>query len=460
MQKKAAAFFYEVIPNRIHFNRGEFLLNRKILRLAIPNIVSNLTIPLVGLVDTWLMGHLSDSIYIGAVALGSVIFMFLYSVFGFLRASTTGFAAQQYGARRLDETIAVLGQGMFVALAGAALLLLLQSPLKQWSFQWMEGSPDVEELAGAYFSIRIWAAPAALANYVLSGWFIGMQNARSPMVVALVVNLLNIAFSMFFVLQGGMQSNGVALGTVVAQYGGLITAFFMFFRYYRKLLKYWSLNLIMRLERFKLFFRVNKDILIRSVLLTGTFFYFTTYSAKLGDNILNINSLMLQFLWILSYFIDGFAYAAESLVGRAYGAGSSRMLRQVVLRIFIISGFLSALFSLLYGFFYLDLFSVLTDKIDLLEQVRQYRWWIWLMPVISFAAFVWDGIYIGALASVALRNSMIVSSLFVFLPVIYASPRSFGNHGLWLALLGFLLARGLMLSFLYRKSVLLPLERP
>ncbi len=428
-------------------------MNRKILRLAIPNIISNLTIPMVGLVDVWLMGHLDDSIYIGAVALGSVIFMFIYSVFGFLRASTTGFTAQNLGARRLDETIHVFGQGLIVALIGAILLLSLQVPLRQMSLFLIEGSPEVESLASEYFHIRIWAAPAALANYVLSGWFIGMQNAKSPMVVALVVNVFNIVFSMMFILGFGMKSDGVAYGTLLAQYSGFFTAVFLFFRYYRKLLKYWSFKLILKLERIKNFFKVNKDILIRSVLLTGTFFYFTTYSAKLGDDILNVNSLMLQFLWILSYFIDGFAYAAESLVGKAIGAKDTKSLKRYIGRIFLVSGVLSIGFSGLYIFFYQDIFSFLTDKPLLKTMVYEYRYWIWLMPVISFAAFVWDGIFIGALASKELRNSMIISSIFVFLPILYFTSDLLGNHGLWLALLSFLLARGIMLTVLYPRKV-------
>lgn len=424
-------------------------IDRSIIRLAIPNIISNITIPLVGLVDTFLVGHLENSNYIGAVALGSVVFMFLYSGFGFLRASTTGFTAQSYGARSFNGAMLALGQGLLVALAGAVLLLVFQNPIKLMAFGLMNGSPEMESLAAQYFSIRIWAAPAALGNYVLSGWFIGMQNAKSPMIVAIVVNVLNILISSLCILVWEMKSDGVALGTVMAQYGGFLTSLYFFFRYYRKLLKYWSLKAILSLDRLATFFKVNTDILIRSLLLTGTFFYFTTYSARLGDDILNLNSLMLQFLWLLSYFVDGFAYAAESLVGKAVGAKDRIRLKQYVIRIFQFAGWITLGVSLLYFFFYDDFFEILTDKQELKNLLGDYAHWIWLMPLVATAAFIWDGIYIGAIASKSLRNSMIVSSLLVFLPMLHVLVPVLHNQGMWLALLAFLFTRGLMLTLYY-----------
>lgn len=427
------------------------IIDRQIFRLAIPNIISNITIPLVGLVDTFLVGHLDNSNYIGAVALGSVVFMFLYSGFGFLRASTTGFTAQSYGARSFQGAMLAMGQGLLVAAVGATLLLIFQNPLKSLAFGLMNGSAEMESLAAQYFSIRIWAAPAALGNYVLSGWFIGMQNARSPMVVAIIVNVLNILISSLCILVWDMKSDGVALGTVIAQYGGFLTSLYFFFRYYRKLLKYWSLKAILNVSRLATFFRVNTDILIRSLLLTGTFFYFTTYSAHLGDDILNLNSLMLQFLWLLSYFVDGFAYAAESLVGKAVGARDSGRLRQYVIRIFQFAAVITLIISLLYFFFYDDFFDVLSDKQELRILLNDYAHWIWLMPLVATAAFIWDGIYIGAIASKALRNSMIISSLLVFLPLLHFLVPVLHNQGMWLALLAFLLTRGLMLTIYYPK---------
>lgn len=428
-------------------------IDHSIIRLAIPNIISNITIPLVGLVDTFLVGHLENSNYIGAVALGSVVFMFLYSGFGFLRASTTGFTAQSYGARSFEGAMLALGQGLLVAVFGAILLIAFQNPIKHMAFGLMNGSEEMETLAAQYFSIRIWAAPAALGNYVLSGWFIGMQNAKTPMVVALVVNVLNILMSTLCILVWDMKSDGVALGTVLAQYGGFLTSLFFFFRYYRKLLKYWSLKLILNLGRLRTFFRVNTDILIRSLLLTGTFFYFTTYSARLGDDILNLNSLMLQFLWLLSYFVDGFAYAAESLVGKAAGAKDRTRLQQYVIRIFQFAGYITLIVSLLYFFFYEMFFEVLTDKEELHLLLNDYAHWIWLMPLVATAAFIWDGIYIGAIASKALRNSMIISSLLVFLPLLHFLVPLLHNQGMWIALLAFLLMRGLMLTIYYPEII-------
>jgi multidrug resistance protein, MATE family len=428
-------------------------INRKILDLALPNIVSNITVPLVGLVDIWLMGHLDNAVYIGAILLGSMIFLFLYAGFMFLRMGTTGFTAQARGARNLQETINILGRALLIVLLASVLLIAFQSIIGWISFKLISGSSEVESLALEYFRIRIWAAPATLGIFVLSGWFIGMQNAKTPMIIALLVNIANIIFSAFFIMYLGMKSDGVALGTVIAQYSGLILGLVLLFRYYGKLFKYWRLKSILYWEAIKQFMKVNNNILIRSILLTGTFFYFTAESASYGDDILSINSLLLQFLWILSYFIDGFAFAAEALVGKAVGAKNRSQLSSTIKSIFRWGFYISIPVTLIYVLFNQWMLTVLTDNHELILLSKDYEFWIWLMPLITFSAYIWDGIYVGATAGAAMRNTMILSSLLIFLPAYYLLKADFGNQALWFAIMLFMAARGITMTVISKKVV-------
>jgi MATE family multidrug resistance protein len=428
-------------------------VNRKILRLAVPNIISNLTVPLVGLTDMVLMGHQNSAIYMGAVSLGSMIFMFIYSGFGFLRMGTSGFTAQAYGERSFEKSMNALSRALLTGLSAALLLILLQWPLAWIIFELIEGSAEVEHFAKQYFFIRIWAAPATLAIYAFTGWFIGMQNARSPMAIAITVNLLNVGFSIFFVKYAGMTARGVALGTLIAQYIGVAVSIFLFARYYGKIVKYWNRKAMMKLEGFKVFFRVNSDILIRTLLLTGTIFYFNAKSASFGNEILAVNSALLQFLWVYSFFIDGFAFAAEALVGRYVGANHKSNLKRAVKLLFLWGAGVSLPMTLIYHFggdFFLHL---LTDVESVYQAAQPFQFWTALIPVVTFAAFLWDGIYVGATASRTMRNAMILSSLFVFLPAFYLLEAPFGNHGLWLAILLFMASRGIFLGLRAEKAV-------
>jgi MATE family multidrug resistance protein len=421
-------------------------MRKKVLDLAIPNIISNITIPLVGLVDIWLMGHLESSVYIGAIALGSMIFTFVYAGFGFLRMGTSGFTAQAYGARNLEESILILSRALLIGLIIAFTLIIFQNPIASFSFWVIGGSPEVESLAREYFKIRIWAAPATLGIYALTGWYTGMQNAKIPMVIAIIVNIMNIIFSASFIFILDMKSDGVALGTVLAQYTGFIVSIIFFKKYYSKLIKYYSHKAAMNWAAINKFMKVNKDIMIRSLLLTGTFFYFTAESAVYGNDLLAVNSLMIQFLWILSYFMDGFAFAAEALVGKAIGMKDKKLLRNTVSTIFKMGLFVSIIVTIIYFFGNESIFRILTDKEDIITLSRDFEFWIWLMPLVTFAAFIWDGIYIGATAGTLMRNSMIIASLVLFLPIYYLFESQLGNHALWLALMFFMAARGIILA--------------
>jgi MATE family multidrug resistance protein len=429
-------------------------VNRSILKLAIPNIISNITIPLLGLVDMILMGHLSSPIYIGAIALGGTIFSVLYSFFSFLRAGTTGFTAQSYGAKDYSEISYSLYRSITIAIFAFLLILCIQKPIARLSLALLEGSDDVKNLAITYFFVRIWAAPANMLLYCLNGWFIGMQNTKIPMAIAIIINVLNIVFSILFVVVMKQDVVGVALGTVIAQYCGLTTALvFILIKYNKYLIKI-DIHKLLDINKLKRFFKVNTDLMIRSILLVFTIAFFTNQSAKLGDNILSINMILLQFFYIFSYFTDGFAYAGEALVGKFIGARDESNLRSVVMHLFKWGGLISVPFAILYALFPTPFVKMISDSPLILEQIPPYYIYMVLIPVITFAAFLWDGIYIGATASKAIRNTMIISSILIFLPLWYILVPIYGNHGLWIAFLGFMLARGISMTFFAKKNIL------
>ena len=349
-----------------------FLVNRSILKLAIPNIISNITIPLLGLVDMILMGHLSSPIYIGAIALGGTIFSVLYSFFSFLRAGTTGFTAQAYGAKDISEESYSLYRSMTIAVFAFLLILCLQKPIARLSLALLDGSDDLKNLAITYFFVRIWAAPANMLLYCFNGWFIGMQNTKIPMAIAIIINVLNIAFSIFFVMVLKQDVVGVALGTVIAQYCGLLTAFiFLFSKYKRHLIKI-NINILLNIDKLKRFFKVNSDLMIRSILLVFTIAFFTNQSAKLGDNILSINMILLQFFYIFSYFTDGFAYAGEALVGKFIGARDEANLRSVVVHLFKWGALISVPFAILYALFPTPFVKMISDSPIIISEIQPY----------------------------------------------------------------------------------------
>lgn len=418
-------------------------MNKRILHLAIPNIISNLSVPLLGLVDLALMGHMGSVQDMGAIALGGMIFNFIYWLFGFLRMGTTGFTSQSLGRRDLPEVVMHLSKALFAGGIAAMLLLLFKNPIGWLSFKVVEASAEVEALTRVYFNIRIWAAPATISLYAFTGWFIGMQNTKIPMVITMAVNLLNIAFNSLFIFGFDMRSDGVALGTVLAQYSGLILAVFFFFRYYGKLGKHFTLKGILQLSDF---FKVNTNLFIRTLMLLLALSFFTLASARQNDTILAINTLLLQFFTIFAYFLDGFAYSAEALTGKFIGGGERNRLYKMIRIIFLWASGLSILFSLLYLAGNTWLLSILTNKKDIIEASAPYVYWVTIIPIITFPAFIWDGVFIGATASGPMRDVMLIASLLVFFPVYFITFPLIGNHGLWLAFILMMLVRSLLMS--------------
>lgn len=428
-------------------------MNKQIIRLAVPNIISSLSVPILGAVDIALMGRLESAQHLGAVAIGVAIFNMLYWGFGFLRMSTIGLTAQAHGANHQRESILILTRGLFVALVVSAVLILMQSFIARISFYLIDASTEVERLARQYFYIRIYAAPAALSVFVFHGWFLGVQNARYPMVITILMSVLNIGLNLFFVKAMGLKSNGIAMGTVIAQYLGLACAVIFYLRKYGDLLEGWDLKEALFLPDLKRFFAISGDIFIRTLCLVFSHTFFTAKSAAVSDTILAVNTILLQFIYFLAYTVDGFAIAAESLIGKYKGAVDTRNLRVAVRYVFIWGLCLAAVFSLTYGLLGHSLLYVFTNKSDLVKQALPYLIWVALTPIINAVAYLWDGIFIGATASKPLRNAMIVSTFVVFFPAYYLL-KPLGNHGLWLALMLYSVARGLTLTTLAPKYIL------
>lgn len=429
-------------------------MNREILKLAIPNIISNITIPLLGLVDMILMGHLGSAVYIGAIALGGTIFSVLYSFFSFLRAGTTGFTAQALGSNNQTEIIYSLYRSLFIGIPIIIIILSLQIPIAKLSSTLLDGSEEVKTLAIKYFYIRIWASPANIMLYCLNGWFVGMQNTKIPMFIAILINVMNIICSIFFVLLLKQNVSGVALGTVIAQYSGLVLAFVLLIKKYKSHFVKINKETLFDFGKIKRFFKVNTDLMIRSFLLIISIAFFTNQSAKLGDNILAINMILLQSFYIFSYFTDGFAYAGEALVGKFIGSNDRNNLIKSI-RLLLMWGFsMSIPFTILYALFPSTFVKIISDNPNILLEIRPYYIYMIIIPLITFAAFIWDGIYIGATASKAIRNTMIISSILVFLPAWYFLTPKFENHGLWIAFLCFMIARGIAMTLMAKRNII------
>ena len=416
-------------------------MNKQILKLALPNIITKITVPLLGLVDIAIVGHIGNEGHIGAIAIGTMIFNLIYWNFGFLRMGTSGMTAQAYGANDMDEAMRIMVRGLAIAFSAATLLILLQYPIARLCEISVDCSEEAMRLALQYFYIRIWAAPATLGLYVLKGWFIGMQNSKTPMWIAIILNIINIAFSLLFVIVWKMDIQGVALGTVLAQYSGFIMAVVFWFRKYGYLRTRINLRESLHLPEMKQFFKVNGDIFLRTLCLVAVFTFIPAISAHMGDSILAANTLLMQLFTIFSYIMDGFAYAGESLVGRYIGAKDQKNLRLSVKLLLRWGMIITLIFTVLYFFFGEYILMVLTNKRAVIDEAMKYITWTLLVPITGFSAFLFDGIYIGATASKSMRNIMFVATA-VFFIAYYALAPMLGNDGLWIAFLFFLTLRG------------------
>ena len=424
--------------------------DRQILHIALPSIVSNITVPLLGLIDVSIVGHLGAASYIGAIAVGGMLFNMIYWLFGFLRMGTGGLTAQAYGRHDLEEVTRILLRSLSISLLLALALLLLQYPIRNIAFMCMDTSEEVRQLATLYFHICIWGAPATLGLYGFTGWYIGMQNSRFPMFIAITQNIVNIAASLFFVFVLKMKVEGVALGTLVAQYAGLGMACLLWLTYYRPLRKYLRQKALFDRTEMKRFFQVNRDIFIRTLCLIAVTVFFTSTGAAYGDVVLAVNALLMQLFTLFSYFMDGFAYAGEALTGKYIGAKDNQSLRLTIRHLFKWGIALSLLFTLLYGAGGKSFLGLLTNDTSVISASEEYIYWVLAIPLAGFSAFLLDGICIGATATHLMLRSMLVASASFFL-LYYGLHDTLGNHALWMAFIVYLALRGVVQGgILYR----------
>ena len=427
--------------------------SQRILHIAIPSIISNITVPLLGLIDVTIVGHLGSASYIGAIAVGGMLFNMIYWIFGFLRMGTSGLTAQAYGAHDLKEVTRILLRSNSISLMLALALLILQYPIRLIAFELIDTSAEVQQLATLYFHICIWGAPATLGLYSFSGWFIGMQNSRFPMFIAITQNIVNIVASLLFVFVFGMKVEGVALGTLIAQYAGLFMAYLLWLRYYRPLRKYISRKQLFTHDAMKRLFQVNRDIFLRTLCLVAVTVFFTSTGAAFGDVVLAVNTLLMQLFTLFSYIMDGFAYAGEALTGKYIGAGNRQELQRTIRHLFGWGIALSLAFTLLYGIGGKEFLGLLTNEQSVISASGDYFYWVLAIPLAGFAAFLLDGICIGATSTHIMLKAMVVASGSFFL-IYYSLHNVLHNHALWLGFIVYLALRGIMQALLLNSSSL------
>ena len=430
--------------------------HKRLFSLAIPMILSNITVPLLGLVDTAVIGHLDQAYFLGGSTVGAMIITFVTWLCGFLRMSTTGLAAQAFGASNSEQGMLILWRGVLVAFMIGVLLILFQHQYLSFALYLAGGSEHVQFYARQYTDIRIWGLPAALGNLVLLGWLLGNHRAKAVMWILIFTNLVNLVLDLVFVLGFGWQVRGVALATLAAEYSGLLIGFWVIWINARDSInrlvadfKHY-LARILALEGLVQYFKLNRDILIRTLCLEICFVFITFQGARLGDNVVAANAILMNFLLLISFGLDGVANAAEAMVGQAKGARSTSSLKTIV----NISLFWTATFALFYtlsfalgGEYFIGLIS---DIPSVVEFAQHYLPWIVVLPLIACWCYLYDGIYIGLMQARAMRNSMILATFGCFFPAWFIL-QSFGNHGLWAAFSCFMLARGVFLAWHYRR---------
>lgn len=427
-------------------------LNRALIGLAWPMVLANLSVALLGMVDTAVVGHLDDAVYLGGVALATIIFDFLFWTFGFLRMSTTGFVAQRFGSERFQDMRDLIIQALGLALAFALVVLAISEPLLSWVLPKLEGSAEVKTQAAIYFHTKIWGAPWVFAQYVLVGAFIGAQNTRAPMVIAICLNVLNVTLDFLFVFGLGWGVRGVAMASVLAETVAALLGAALLLRMMHDYPGRWRLEAVFDFQAIAGHVGLNATIMIRTLCLIFAFAFFTNQGARLGDDILAANAILLNFLILMALGLDGFAQAVEALTGRFYGAEDGRMLRRVIALGMRWSVAFAALFTGAFAVFGAAVIDLMTDLPEVQRTAVGFLPWVIVAPLVGVWPFLYDGIFIGATRGRDMMWTMVVATFGVFLPV-WALTRAFGNHGLWLSFLSFLAARGLLLAAVWSREM-------
>ncbi len=423
-------------------------MNRRILDIAIPSIITNITVPLLGLIDITIAGHLGRTEYIGAIAVGAMMFNLIYWNFGFLRMGTAGMTAQAYGRGDIGEAATILVRAAALALSIAAAILILQMPLQWIMLSVIDPSPEVTEFVKTYFNICIWGVPAMLLDMGIKGWFIGMQDSRTPMFMSIGVNIANVATSLAAVYLLDMGFAGIPVGTVVAEYAGMAYGLTVIYRRHRSHLLATNLRKSLAFNGMKHFFGINADIFLRSACLMGVNLFFVSVGARSGDITLAVNALIMQLFTLFSYFMDGFAFSGEALAGRYAGAHDKPMLFKCIRHIFWWGAGVATVFTIAYSVGAEQIFGFITDDTAVINEALGYHWWCVAIPAAGMAGFVWDGVYIGLTATREMLYTIAVSCLTYF-TLYYSMPAALGNDRLWLAFVAYLAMRGISQTLVY-----------
>ena len=425
-------------------------INREVVRLAVPSILANITVPLVGIVDTAIAGHLGDAALIGGIAVGTMLFDLLYWNMGFLRVGTGGITAQAYGRGDSKAAIGTFSQGIATSMVVSLVVLAIQWVFAEAMLLLVDCSPEVEKIARNYFFIRVWAAPATLALFVFKGWFIGMQNTVYPMITDLWVNIVNMLASWLLSFYTPLGISGVAVGTLIAQWTGLLLALLLMRRKYRDLMRQTSILHSMKWKYFRRFFSINSQLFVRSLLMLVVYEGFTIFAARFGDVELAVSSVMMHLLLLYSYFVDGFAYAGEALTGRFIGERNRASLRETIKWTFFWGGVIGLVSTVAYAVFPRPIIGLLTNNAEVISASEPYLFWLLLMPLLSCVAFIWDGIYIGATAARQMMLCMVWSAG-LFIAAFYLCEPRFGAQALYIAYFVHLVVRSLYLTISWRK---------
>lgn len=431
--------------------------HRQVWSLAWPMILSNITVPLLGLVDTAVIGHLPDPKYLGAVAVGAMIFSILYWSFGFLRMGTTGLTAQALGNNDYNQSRLLLAQSLVLAGVIGLLIVIFQYPLIETALTLVGAEPAVTAEARLYSNIRVFGAPAVLANYALLGWFLGNQNTRIPLLLLVVTNLLNMLLDLIAVYGLGMQAEGVALATVISEYASLILGTVLMLRMLAKQAGTTPWQQLKSVSAYYHLININRYLFVRTLVLLLTLAFFTSQGAQQGTTILSANAVLLNFFLIISNGLDGFAHAAEALSGKFYGAKDRKGFHRIISATLSWSLISALLFTLLFWLGGELIISLLTNITAVRLAAAEYLPWIIFLPLIAVWSFLTDGIFVGTTQVKAMQNTMLLSVFAVYAPVWYLS-QPLGNNGLWLAFLSLFVARGVTGGYVFLKEFKQPLE--
>lgn len=425
-------------------------VHREIWFIAFPMLLSGISTPLLGMVDTAVVGHLPQAHFLAAVALGAMIFNFLFWSMGFLRMGTTGLTARALGEQNEQDKIFILYRGLLLAITLGLLLILFQYPLKKFIFYFIETTPVVLENAKIYFDIRIWSAPATLATYVLLGWYLGLQKPGLNLLIVVSINVINIFLDILFVVYLDQNSAGVAWATLIAEYAGLSLGLYCI-KHISSDRRIGNINLLLQIEPLRKYLVLNFDVFIRTLLLLLSFSFFTLQSAKYGPVVLAANAILMNLQTLMAYGLDSLAHAAEVLIGKYQNAKDKQKL-SAALRI---TGYWSAVIAILFALFYWNFGSVIIQSLTNIESVTNmamtYLPWLIISPLLSVWSYWFDGIFIGAGYSRAMRDTMLFS--FVIFVITWLLLLPLGNHGLWAALMSFMLTRSISMALVANKKL-------